>query len=62
MDAKTTDVLEELKLKYGDGRITEYQIFPKCGKKLTAIPKASMREAMVFCRFMPTTVCFVKIV
>ena len=32
MDAKTTDVLEELKLKYGDGRITEYQIFPKCGK------------------------------
>ena len=32
MDAKTTDVLEELKFKYGDRRITEYQIFPKCGK------------------------------
>ena len=26
MDAKTTDVLKELKLKYGDGRITEDQI------------------------------------
>ena len=34
MDAKTTDLLEELKLKYGDWRIThsEDQIFPKCGK------------------------------
>ena len=60
MDAITTDVLEELKLKYGEGRITEDQICLKCGKKLTAIPKASMRGAMVFCRSMPTTVCFVK--
>ena len=32
MDAKTTDVLEELKLKYGEGRITEDQICLKCGK------------------------------
>ena len=62
MDAKTTDVLEELNLKYGVGRITEDQICPKCGEKLTAIPKASMRGTMVFCRSMPTTVCFVKIV
>ena len=30
MDAKTTDVLEELKLKYGEGQITEDQICPKC--------------------------------
>ena len=29
MDAKTTDVLEELKLKYGEGRVTEDQICPK---------------------------------
>ena len=29
VDAKTTDVLEELKLKYGEGRITEDQICPK---------------------------------
>ena len=65
MEAKTTDVLEELKLKYGEGRITEDQIYPKCGNKLTAIPKASMRGTMIFCtppRSMPTTVCFVKIV
>ena len=62
MDAKTTDVLEELKLKYGEGRITEDQIWPKMRKKFTAIPKASMRGTMVFCRSMPTTVCFVKIV
>ena len=60
MDAKTTDVLEELKLKYGEGRITADQICLKCGKKLTAIPKASMRGTMVFCRSMPATVCFVK--
>ena len=60
MDAKTTDVLEELKLKYGEGRITEDQICLKCGGKLTAIPKASMRGTMLFCRSMPTTVCFVK--
>ena len=32
MDAKTTDVLEELKLKYGEGQITEDQICLKCGK------------------------------
>ena len=32
MVAKTTDVLEELKLKYGDGQISEDQIFLKCGK------------------------------
>ena len=32
MDAKTTVVVEELKLKYGDGRITEDQICLKCGK------------------------------
>ena len=31
------------------------------GKSFTAIPKASMREKMVFCRSMPTTVCFAKI-
>ena len=60
MDAKTPDVLEELKLKYGEGRITENQICLKCGKKLTAIPKASMTGTMVFCRSMPTTVCSVK--
>ena len=29
MDVKTTDVLEELKLKYGEGRVTEDQICPK---------------------------------
>ena len=63
MDAKTTDVLEELKLSYGEGRITEDQICPKCGKKIDSCsPKASMRRTMVFCRSMPTTVCFVKIV
>ena len=60
MDAKTTDVLEELKLKYEEGRITEDQICLKCGKNLTAIPKASMRGIIVFCASMPTTVCFVK--
>ena len=60
MEAKTTDVLEELKLKYGEGRITEDQICLKCGKELTAIPEASMRGIMVFCRSMPMTVCFVK--
>ena len=32
MDVKITDVLEELKLKYGEGRITEDQICLKCGK------------------------------
>ena len=32
MDANTTDELEELKLKYGEGRITEDQICLKCGK------------------------------
>ena len=32
--------------------------FPKMRKKLTAIPKASMRETMVFCRSMPKTVSF----
>ena len=62
MDAKTTDILEELKLKYGQGRITEDQICKKCGKIDSYSPKASMRGAMVFCRSMPTTVCFVKIV
>ena len=46
MDAKTTDVLEELKLKYGEGRNTEDEICLKCGKILTAIPKASMRRTM----------------
>ena len=60
MEAKITDVLEELKLKYGEGRITEDQICLKYGKKLTAIPKTSMGGIMVFCRSMPTTVCFVK--
>ena len=60
MDAKITDVLEELKLKYEEGRITEDQICLKCGKKLTAFSKASLRRTMVFCRSMPTTVCFVK--
>ena len=60
MDVKTTDVLEELKLKYGEGRITEDQICLKCGEKLASIPKASMRGTMVFCRSTPTTVCFVK--
>ena len=39
MDAKTTDVLEELKLKYGEGRITEDQICPKCGKNLQLFPR-----------------------
>ena len=35
MDAKTTDVPEELKLKYGQERITEDQICPtECGKKI----------------------------
>ena len=53
MDGKT-DVLEEIKLKYREGRITEDQICLKCGKKLTAIPKASMRGTIVFCRSMPT--------
>ena len=33
MDAVTMDVVEELKSKYGEGRITEDQICPKCGKK-----------------------------
>ena len=33
MGAKTTDVLEELKLKYGEGRITENQICLICGEK-----------------------------
>ena len=39
MDAKTRDVLEELKLKYGIRRITEYQICPKCGKNLQLFPR-----------------------
>ena len=46
MDAKTTVVVEELKLKNGDGRMTEDQICLTCGKKLIAIPKASMRGTM----------------
>ena len=36
--------------------------FSQNAEKLTAIPKASMRETMVSCRSMPTTVCFVNIV
>ena len=31
--AKKPEVVEELKLKYGEGRITEDEICPKCGKK-----------------------------
>ena len=31
--AKKPEVVEELKLKYGEGRITEDVICPKCGKK-----------------------------
>ena len=34
MDAKTTNVLEKLKLKYGKERITEDQICLKCEKKI----------------------------
>ena len=33
MDAVTIDVVEQLKLKYGEGRITEDQICPKCREK-----------------------------
>ena len=47
-------------MKYGEGRITEDQIWLKCGKKLRAIPKASMRGTKVFSRSMLTTVCFEK--
>ena len=46
MDAKTTDVLEELKLKYGEGRITQ-GVFEG-------------DNAMVFCRSMPT-IDFLKV-
>ena len=61
MDAKTTDVLEKLKSKYGEGRISEDQIFPKWGGgggggiDSYIIPEVSLGETMVFCRPMPTT-------
>ena len=35
--AKKPEVVEELKLKYGEGRITEDEICPKCGKKISVL-------------------------
>lgn len=38
MDAKKPEVVEELKLKYGEGRMTEDEFAQNVEKKLTAIP------------------------
>ena len=61
MDAKTKEVLEELKLKNGEGRITEDQICPKCGGENDSYSQGVYEgNSVVLCMPMPTTACFVK--
>ena len=57
--AKKPEVIEELKFKYGEGRITEDEICPKCGRKFQRYSHGVLEGENGLLQVMPTTVYFV---
>ena len=57
--AKKPEVVKELKLKYGEGRITKMKYVQNAGRNFSVIPMVYSRARMAFCRSMPKTVYFV---
>ena len=57
--AKKPEVVKELKFKYGEGRIIEDEICPKCGKRLQCYFHGVIDGENGRLQLMPTTVYFV---